>query len=444
MSIVGDERQASQVDFTPESADALRLMEDTRAHVCITGRAGTGKSTLLRYFRDTTKKNLVVLAPTGIAAVHVGGQTIHAFFRLPPRFIERTDIRAVAQVRAIVERLDAVVIDEVSMVRADLIDGIDWALRLAKGRRDLPFGGVQMIFFGDLCQLPPVVDEEMRLLFEQRYASPYFFSADVFATDVPVAYRELTRIFRQTDRVFVALLDRIRDHQVSQSDLDELNARVIADDEFLDEDVVTLTATNRGAAQINRWRLRQLEEPAFEYAASATGAFEPDAAPADYTLVLKRGAQVMLLRNDPEKRWVNGSIGRVEALSPDSITVSVGTGAHDIPRERWEKIRYTSDPDTGKIAREVIGTFEQYPIKLAWAMTIHKSQGQTLSKVIIDMERGAFAHGQLYVALSRCTALSGIRLKVPVTPEDVIFDPRVLAFRQSRMDQLQSRAPSMT
>lgn len=404
------------------------MLENSKYHVYITGKAGTGKSTLLRYFRETTKKNVAVVAPTGIAAINIGGQTIHSLLRLPPRFLERDDVQTAGKNRVIIEKLDILVIDEVSMVRADLMDAIDRSLRLNRGKMDVPFGGVQMVFFGDLSQLPPVLDKEMKAIFDQRYESPFFFSANVFKS-IDLKYMELTRIFRQTDNDFVDLLNRIRDNRCTDSDLAMLNKRLTDGKAAEDKRGVTLTTTNRGAAEINQQKLSQLGGPEFLYQAVISGKFEESSYPTDETLTLKEGAQVMLLRNDTGKRWVNGSIGHVATLSKDVITVSIGGANYVIPRERWEKIQYTWDGETQKIEREVIGVFEQYPIKLAWAITIHKSQGQTLTDVIIDMENGAFAHGQLYVALSRCTRLSGIKLRTQIQQSDVIFDARVLEFR---------------
>lgn len=420
--------ELSEIELTPEFRSALNLLENTGKHVYITGKAGTGKSTLLRYFVETTKKNIAVVAPTGIAAINVGGQTIHSFLRLPPRFLEKGDVHTAGRNRKIVEKLDALVIDEVSMVRADLMDAIDWSLRMNRGQMNVPFGGVQMILFGDLYQLPPVVDEEMRGIFEQRYESPFFFSANVFK-DIRLEYLELTRIFRQSDGEFVGLLNRIRDGECTGSDLEGLNRRLIDQNALTQGESVTLTTTNRGAEEINQQRLGRLEKPEYEYKAVITGKFDESAYPTQENLVLRRGAQVMLLRNDSGKRWVNGTIGHVSALSKSSITVSVDGKNYTLARERWERIQYQLNPETEKIERETIGTFEQYPIKLAWAITIHKSQGQTLTDVIIDMENGAFVHGQLYVALSRCTSLAGIKLRNSIQRTDIIFDPRVLEFR---------------
>ena len=413
--------------MTPEFLRALELMEKTDKCLFITGKAGTGKSTLLRYFRAKTAKNVVVLAPTGIAAINVEGQTLHSFFRLPPRFIQKDDIHRLPKSKKMFECLDTLVIDEVSMVRADLLDGVDYALRINRGRPDVPFGGVQLILFGDLFQLPPIVDPGMAEIFERRYESPYFFSAKVIR-EIELECLELTKIYRQSEAEFIGLLNKIRDKDYDELDLNRLNERVGPAAEGEEEEIV-LTTTNQRAGEINQSRLDALRAPAFEYDAAVTGKFDESVYPNEVTLVLKRGAQVMMIRNDPAKRWANGSIGRVEALTPDSIEVSIDGKSHEVPRAVWEKIEYVYDEETERIESRVAGTFEQYPLKLAWAITIHKSQGKTFDKVVVELGRGAFAHGQVYVALSRCTGFAGLRLQRPVTARDVLFDERILEFR---------------
>ncbi len=417
------------VELTPEFTRAFELMDQTGRCAFITGKAGTGKSTLLRYFRAKTQKNVAVLAPTGVAAINVEGQTIHSFLRLPPRFIQREDVRRLSRNRRVIERLDTLVIDEASMVRADLMDAVDWALRLNREKPKIPFGGVQVILFGDLFQLPPVVDRDMAEVFEHRYESPYFFSADVIR-QIELECLELTRIYRQSEPDFIELLNRVRGNQLGSSDLARLNERVVAESPVRNGGFVTLTTTNQRANEINQSRLNALAGRAFRYRAGVTGEFEEALYPNDPNLALKKGAQVMLIKNDPGKRWVNGTIGRVEHLSDNAVTVSVDGRSHDVPRSTWKKIRYVFDENTGRIQSQEIGSFEQYPIKLAWAITIHKSQGQTFDRVLIELGDGAFAHGQVYVALSRCTSFSGLRLRRPVTARDVIFDERILDFRK--------------
>ena len=417
------------LEINDEFKSAFDLMEYTKECLFITGKAGTGKSTLLKYFKANTGKKIIVLAPTGVAAVNIGGQTIHSFVRLPPKIIRKDTIKRLRD-KSLVENLDMVVIDEVSMVRSDLMDGIDYALRLNRGKMKTPIGGVQMVFFGDLFQLSPVVENEARELLEERYSSPYFFSANVF-NECNIRSIELSTIYRQKDSSFMELLNRVRNKEYTKEDLDTLNKRVQKDTAVSKKDAtVVLTTTNSLANTINQDRLSRLPGKEITYEASASGKFEESAYPTDTSLRLKKGAQVILIRNDPDKQWVNGTLTKVVALSKDSIVVDINGRACDVPVVKWQKIEYSYNEDEDKIEDEVVGAFAQYPIKLAWAITIHKSQGQTFDKVIIDLGRGAFTHGQLYVALSRCTCLEGIRLKRPVLPSDIIFDRRIYEFKE--------------
>jgi ATP-dependent DNA helicase PIF1 len=413
-------------ELSLEFARAFELMEKTDQCILVTGKAGTGKSTLLQYFLEHTKKQRIVLAPTGVAAINVNGQTIHSFFGFPPKFIQKETIRR-RRNRKMIKRIDTVIIDEVSMVRADLMDGIDYALRLNRDRMDEPFGGAQVIFFGDLFQLSPIVSQEMSGIYADKYTTPYFFSADVFK-DLIVSGVELTRIFRQTDRQFIDLLNNIRNNEHDEDDFALLNSRVnrhIGDE--LDHHV-TLTTTNKDASHINQRRLAKLTGRQLEYEAGVENDFDESAYPTDCCLKLKVGAQVMMLRNDPEKRWVNGSIGIIRALTGNSISVDIDGSLYAVKPVEWQKIVYEYNKESDRIDEKVIGTFTQYPLKLAWAITIHKAQGQTFDNVVIDLGYGAFAHGQVYVALSRCTSLQGITLKRPVTDRDVVFDKRIHQF----------------
>ncbi len=416
------------IELTPQFLQALELMEKTDKCLFITGKAGTGKSTLLRYFRSKTKKNVVVVAPTGIAAINVEGQTLHSFFKFPPRFVQKEDIRRISKNKKLIECLDTLIIDEVSMVRADLMDGVDHALRVNRGQPDFPFGGVQVILFGDLFQLPPIVDRDMAEIFERRYESPYFFSSRVIQ-EIQLDCLELTKIYRQSEAEFIGLLNKIRDKEYDECDLNKLNERVVSADDSGGEDEIVLTTTNQRAGEINQDRLNALPASDVQYGANVTGKFDESAYPNDSLLILKKGAQVMMIKNDPNKRWVNGSIGHIQDLSERSITVSIDGKSHDVPKSTWEKIAYLYDEETGRIESKAVGTFEQYPLKLAWAITIHKSQGKTFDKVIVELGSGAFAHGQLYVALSRCSSFAGLKLKRPITARDVVFDDRILEFR---------------
>ncbi|MDD5129830.1 MAG: AAA family ATPase [Candidatus Omnitrophica bacterium] len=426
---IANDQLPENLDINDEFEKAFELMEHTKECLFITGKAGTGKSTLLKYFKANTGKNIIVLAPTGVAAVNVGGQTIHSFFRFPPKIIQKETIKRLRD-RSLFENLDMIIIDEVSMVRSDLMDGIDYALRLNRGRMKVPFGGVQMVFFGDLFQLSPVVEHESRKLLGERYLSPYFFSAKVF-DDCHLRTIELSTIYRQKDSAFMELLNRVRNKEHTGKDLAILNKKVQKDVTVSRKDsTVILTTTNSLANAINQERLSKLPGKEMVYKANATGKFEESAYPTESSLRLKKGAQVILIKNDPDKRWVNGTLAKVAALSPDSIVVEIDGFTYDVPVVKWEKVEYSYNEDEDKIEDEVVGEFAQYPLKLAWAITIHKSQGQTFDKVIIDLGYGAFTHGQLYVALSRCTCLDGIKLKRPVAHSDIIFDERIYEFNQ--------------
>lgn len=416
---------------------ALDQMEKGHKNLFITGRAGTGKSTLLQLFRRTTRKKMVVLAPTGIAALNVGGQTIHSFFGFPPRPLSRADIKK-RRNRKLYQNMEILVIDEISMVRADMIDNIDYFLRLNR-ENPLPFGGVQVLFFGDLFQLPPVVASEAEvMLIQSQYDSPYFFSAQVFQEEFSMEMVELQQVYRQESRLFLRLLEAVRLNRMDFDDLEELNQRHMSD--FEPEDFyITLTARNATADSINQRELQRLPYVEETYLAKVTGNFKPSLFPTESALKLKEDAQVMFIKNDPDKRFVNGTIGKVSELSPDGIKVTIlnregQVEVIDLAPMDWEILKYKpSNEDPNKIDTETVGTFTQYPLKLAWAVTIHKAQGKTFDKVIIDMGRGAFEHGQTYVALSRCRTLEGIVLKKPLQPRDVMTDPRIVEFYEQQM-----------
>ena len=436
----------TQVDLNDEFRYALDLIERQGQSVFLTGKAGTGKSTFLHYLRETTAKATVVLAPTGVAALNVGGQTIHSFFQFPPTFIDPNSIRRRKNAK-LFEKLQTLIIDEVSMVRADVMDGIDTALRVQRDNLTTPFGGVQVVLCGDLFQLPPIVrDGEMKTFFDEQYGGPYFFFAKVFREIHPSSL-ELTTIYRQRDDNFIRILNKIRENEFDAQLFSVLNARVRrGSEEQVDSSFITLTATNEAAYQKNRACLARINAKPYTYTASVTGHFEPTTYPTEVILELKRGAQVMLLKNDSEKRWVNGTLGRVLALDEKKVSVEIAGTSYDVEPETWENIQYRFDRDTNRIEEEVIGTFTQYPLRLAWAITIHKSQGQTFDKVLIDLGRGAFAHGQTYVALSRCTSLEGIIFSRPVTPHDILFDARVYEYARvfppaRRAAALSLRAP---
>lgn len=407
-------------------------IDQTTDHLYITGRAGTGKSTLLQLYRKSTKKKVVVLAPTGIAALNVKGQTIHSFFGFPPKLLQPDDIKT-SRFRKIIQKLDAVVIDEISMVRADVFDAIDLSLQI--NRKDgRPFGGVQMILFGDLFQLPPVVSSQMeRHYFRTTYETQYFFSAKVFENGFNFETHELTKVYRQEERRFIQLLDSIRTASFDIEELEELNERYQPEEEEEEEVLsVMLSARNATVNQINKFQLEQLQEHVYHYPAKVTGNFQDRLFPTELTLMLKKGAQVMFIKNDPKFNYVNGTIGTISFLNDEEIIIQTDTGKEiKVERQEWEIIRYELGMDQQKIETKVLGTFSQYPLKLAWAMTIHKSQGKTFENIVVDLGKGAFEHGQTYVALSRCKTFRGIRLKNKITPRDILVDERIVDFHNT-------------
>ena len=428
---VGERSQdLDQIDLNAEFRHTLDLIEHDCPCLFLTGKAGTGKSTLLHYLRETTDRATAVLAPTGVAALNVGGQTIHSFFRFPPTLIDPATLRRRRSAK-LFQKLETLIIDEVSMVRADVMAGIDTALRLHRDNVQTPFGGVQVILCGDLFQLPPIVRErDMQTFFDQQYGGPYFFCAKVFEELQPCSV-ELTTIYRQHDEDFIYVLNKIRENDVDAELLALLNARVRRGGEPpQDSSFITLTATNQAALRKNQACLERLAEPCHTYPAEVSGQFEASIFPTEELLELKPGAQVMLIRNDPYKRWVNGSIGRISSLTDTQVWVEIGGTVYELEPETWHNIRYRYNQETNRIEEEEVGSFTQYPLRLAWAITIHKSQGQTFDKVMIDLGRGAFAHGQTYVALSRCTSLAGLVFSRPVTPRDMVFDERVYDWRR--------------
>lgn len=410
---------------------ALYFLEKSSRSMFITGKAGTGKSTLIKLFTKFTQKKVLILAPSGISAINAGGQTIHSFFGFPLRPILPGDkeihkFRHDSQQKDLVKNADVVIIDEISMVRADLLDAIHYSLSKNTGVKNAAFGGKQVVLIGDPFQLPPVVRDDDEQVISYLYNSPYFFDANAFSRRF-IEMIELQKVYRQHDNRFLDLLNKIRLNACEQSDLDLLNSRFYPRYEPGENDyVITLCTTNSVADTINKRRLNQLKSEAKVYSGDVNGDFPVATLPTESELELKVGAQIIFIRNDLAGRWVNGSIGKVVELEEYSIKVQLQNGdEHELEPHEWENKKYKWDLEKGKIDQEILGTFTQYPIKLAWGITIHKSQGLTFDRAIIDLGRGAFAHGQLYVALSRCRSLRGVALRQKVSMSDIIVDKRV-------------------
>lgn len=418
------------------------LINYTDTSVFMTGKAGTGKSTFLKYITATTRKKHVVLAPTGIAAVNAGGQTLHSFFHLPLKPLMPDDpefapdrlskrMKYSKQFVKLLKELELIIIDEISMVRADVIDFIDKLLRHYCRNNHRPFGGKQLLMVGDVFQLEPVVTSQAREILRHAYSNFYFFSARVFAEFdlVPI---ELRKVYRQSDAEFVGMLDRVRSGNPDADDLRRINARVRAATD--DSGCMTMTiATRREIVDhINESHLEALPDKAITFTAEVKDDFPESSFPTDRYLTLKKGAQVVFIRNDPEGRWVNGTIGHIYELKPTELQVVLEDGdIHTIEPEVWNNVEYSYDEKERKVIETVKGSFRQYPVKLAWALTIHKSQGLTFSHIIIDVGSGAFTGGQSYVALSRCTSLEGITMASPLRPSDIYVSTAVQQFARS-------------
>lgn len=415
----------------PAFERAARFLERPGGNLFVTGRAGTGKSTLLKALRDAYADRMVVLAPTGLAAINIGGQTIHSFFGFPPRLIQASDIKRSRNGR-VMRKLEFLVIDEASMVRSDLMWGIDQAMRVNRGRPREPFGGARVLLFADLHQLPPVVqDPEVLAHLIDSHGSPFFFLVDALREGNGTALLELDQIFRQTDDDLIRVLNAVRDGNVSDSDLAFINTRVSPIRTLAEgEPYVILTTTNAAAKRINGRYLDALPDRAVRFNATITGDFNAHIEPADPALELKPGAKVMMLRNDPDKRWVNGTIARVTRVTDKQVFVEIGAREHEVEPVAWEHRRYAFDQSEEKIVETVAGTFKQLPLRLAWALTIHKAQGMTLDKVYVDLGTGTFVHGQTYVALSRCRTMEGLALARPLTRRDVLFESEALRYRE--------------
>lgn len=433
-----------------EFQDALQLITYTRQSVFLTGKAGTGKSTFLKYICEHTKKKYVVLAPTGIAAINAGGVTLHSFFKLPFRPILPDDpdlstkggrifdfFKYRKEHRKIIAEVELIIIDEISMVRADIIDCIDRILRVYSQNNRLPFGGKQLLFVGDVFQLEPVVPSDQREILSLFYPSPFFFSARVFK-EINLVPIELQKVYRQKDPVFINILDHIRSNSARPDDLKILNERVFPSFSPEDDDMYITLATRRDQVDfINEKKLAELPGEEFTSYGKIEGDFPESSLPTQLNLAIKEQAQVIFIDNDPERRWVNGTIGRISGIDESgNVYVLLESGAeHLVERTSWRNYKYRYNEEEKRIEEEIIGTFEQLPIRLAWAITIHKSQGLTFSRVVVDLSKGVFAGGQTYVALSRCTGLEGLVLKSKISPHDIFVRKEIEQFSRQFNDR---------
>lgn len=448
----------TQHDVSNPAEFTERFINQTNQSVFLTGKAGTGKTTLLKKIISSTYKNAVIVAPTGIAALNAGGVTIHSFFQLPfagfvpefgvaPQFtnavkLETKDslMRHFAmnkQRQNMMRNLELLIIDEVSMLRADLLDAMDWTLRNVR-RTNEPFGGVQVLFIGDLLQLPPVVKPEEWSVLHKYYSGIFFFNARVLQEQKPL-YIELSKIYRQQDDTFISVLNHLRDNRITEEDVKVLNQFVQPDfDALKEEGYITLTTHNSKADEMNAKALQSLKNKSFNYSAEVTGEFPPHLFPIEKDMELKVGAQVMFIKNDIsfDKNFYNGKMGRIDSLSSEEISVYFPEENRSIVVEKyeWSNIRYTLNDKTGEIEETVMGTFVHYPLKLAWAITVHKSQGLTFDKAVLDVS-DVFAPGQAYVALSRLRTLQGLVLLKPMRMNGLSNDQQVVAYSGNKADE---------
>ena len=427
MSDLTEKRRAQTPDaIYAKPAEWVASGAGAQGNLFLTGRAGTGKTTLLRKFMAHAGESAIVLAPTGVAAMNAGGQTLHSFFKFPPRLIEPQDVKRLRTAR-IMKAAETIIIDEISMGRSDMLDAIDRSLKLNRGSKR-PFGGVRMILSGDLHQLPPVVRGDEDPILRERYGGQYFFNAPAFK-EAEFTLLALKHVFRQEDQRFLALLGAMRQGRLTKPDEDVLSS-LVAERNAVEasETHIVLTPNNANAYRINQARLDDLPGQERVFEAKVQGTFDEKSYPTEADLELKEGARVMLIKNDPEGRWVNGSIWTVVGWCGRILLVELDGYTYEIEPAAWEKYKYSLDPETKKVSREVVGTFKQVPLRLAYAVTIHKAQGLTLDKVYIDFDRGMFAHGQAYVAFSRARSLEGFEVSRPLRARDLVMDRNAFAF----------------
>lgn len=435
-----------------EFQDALALVQYTRNSIFLTGKAGTGKSTFLKYLCQHTKKKLVVLAPTGIAAINAGGNTLHSFFKLPfyPLLPDDPNLslhdgkihsffKYTKEQRKLLKEVELIIIDEISMVRADIIDTVDRILRVYSGNMREPFGGKQLLLVGDIFQLEPVVKSDERDILSRFYSTPYFFSARVYR-EMQLVSIELRKVYRQNDDIFISVLDKIRNNQAGSSELQLLNTRYGIEMPNKHKDMyITLAARRNTVDFINEKRLSELTTDPFTLQGNIDGDFPENSLPTLLNLELKEGAQIIFIKNDMQKRWVNGTIGIVRGFNEENglLYILTDDGREvGVEQEVWNNVRYSYNEEKKEVEQEILGSFTQFPVRLAWAITIHKSQGQTFSNVVIDFTGGVFAGGQTYVALSRCTSLDGIILKYPIQRSDIFIRKEVIEFAKSFNDRM--------
>ncbi len=423
-----------------EFQNAWNLIQHTNQSVFLTGKAGTGKSTFLRYICANTRKNYVILAPTGIAAVNVGGVTMHSFFKMPfkPLLPDDPDYTA-RKIRStlkfpkdkvkLIKELDLIIVDEISMVRSDMIDYMDRVLRVYSENMREPFGGKQLLLVGDIFQLEPVVTQDMKDILRRYYKNFFFFNANAFGylKLVPI---ELRKIYRQSDSVFVSMLDRVRENHATKQDITLINSRY--NPNYKEEKgtfVMTLATRRDTVDMINETHMDAIENPQYVFEGQIEGTFPSQNLPTQQELVVKKDAQVIFIRNDKDGRWINGTLGRVCRVDDDEMWVELEDGnVYNVEPEVWENMQYTYDEEKKVVVENVLGTFKQYPVKPAWALTVHKSQGLTFNNIIIDFAGGAFSSGQTYVALSRCTSLEGIVLREQIDERDIIVNNHIVEF----------------